>query len=101
MRGSEREKYTYKHNMGDELYYQISSSKYKNTFHEVYIGSMCNGAHVCVEYRYKCVNPILNEHGVVDLQYIPPKYKILCKALWSTLLTRFSLGNYKVTLLTN
>ena len=38
-----------------------SSSKYKNTFDEVYIGSMCNGAHVWVEYRYKGVSPILNE----------------------------------------
>ena len=44
-----------------ESKYQISSSKYKNTFNEVYIASMCNGAHVCVEYRYKRVSPILNE----------------------------------------
>ena len=79
----------------------LSSSKYKNTFHEVYKGFMCKGAHVLGEYRYKCVSPIINAYGLVDLQYIPPKYKILFEALWSTLLTRFSLGNYEVTLLTN
>ena len=35
--------------------------KYKNTFHEVYIGFMCNGAHVHIEYRYKYVSPTLND----------------------------------------
>ena len=63
-RRKEREKYTREHKMGDELTIleiALASSKYKNTFHEVYIGSMCNGAHVWVEYSYKGVTPKLND----------------------------------------
>ena len=52
-----REKYTYEQNMGDELYYQNK----KDTFHEVYIGFMCKGAHVLREYKYKHVSPTLND----------------------------------------
>ena len=39
----------------------LSSSKYKNTFQEVYIGFMCKGAHVLREYKYKHVSPTLND----------------------------------------
>ena len=38
--------------------------------------------------------------AVEDLHFIPLKYKNLLKALQSTLLTRFYLGNYEVTWLT-
>ena len=62
----------------------IIHQKIQKYLHEVYIGFMCKGGHVLGEYRYKCVSPILNDQGVVDLQYIPPKYKILSKALRST-----------------
>ena len=39
----------------------LASSKYKNTFHEVYIGFMCKGAHVLREYKYTHVSPTLND----------------------------------------
>ena len=78
----------------------LASSKYKNTFHEVYIGFMCNGAHVWVEYRYKGVSPILNElrSGGSKVSHLSTRSYL---RLYGQHLTRFSLGNYKLHVLTN
>ena len=63
MRGWEKEHLWTTRQDGGWLTILRSIIKYKNTHNDVYIHLMCKCAHVWIEYSYKGVSPLLNEHG--------------------------------------